>query len=160
MYCQTYRRRFSECGVFLQVLALTELRHLTMHFRHFPKILIMGPAPTVPLPAAGKWVRLTVHGSDVPSGANRHAPGTSTWLGETGRCSRQGRQRLATQSKPHDKPLVGSFEAEKNFEPSLAEGWTCGGCASQSPTKTACTGVSAFLMWRHCKACARDVLRY
>lgn len=84
-FCQTYRHRFFNCGVFLQVLALTETRHPTVRFRHFPKILIMDPAPTAPLPAAGKWVGLTVHGSDVPGGANRHAPGASTWLGETGR---------------------------------------------------------------------------
>jgi hypothetical protein len=35
-----------------------------------------------------QMVGLTVHGSDVPGGANRHAPGASTWLGETGRRSR------------------------------------------------------------------------
>ena len=43
------------------------------------------------------------------SGANRHAPGASTWLGETGR----SRLKAATQSRPHDKPLVEPFEAQK-----------------------------------------------
>ena len=134
--CQTYRHRFFECGVFFQVLALTELRHPTVRFRHFPKILIMDPAPTAPLPAAGKWVGLTVHGSDVLGGANRHAPGASTWLGETGRRSRQGCQRLATQSKPHDKPLVDSFEAEKNSNlPLQRDGLAAADAPSNSPPK-------------------------
>ncbi|KAJ4992420.1 hypothetical protein SVAN01_02129 [Stagonosporopsis vannaccii] len=53
----------------------------------------MDLAPTAPLPAASKW---------------EPQPGSARLAGRASRLS-----RLATQSKPHDKPLVNSFEAEK-----------------------------------------------
>jgi hypothetical protein len=97
-------------------------------------------------------------------GASRHAPGASTWIGETGRSltsNRQGCRRLATQSKPHDKPLVDSFKAEENSNlPLQRDGLTAtADTLSNSPPNCMRRG-TGFVMWRRCIACAMGNIRH
>ncbi|KAF1925109.1 uncharacterized protein M421DRAFT_94929 [Didymella exigua CBS 183.55] len=86
----------------------------------------MDPAPTAPLPAAAMFlVELTATRQEPQPGAARLA----------GR-SRQGYQRLATQSNLHDKPLVDSFKAEKNSNlPLQRDGFAAADAPFNSPPK-------------------------